>query len=158
MIEKSIGLEGFAEYNRLAEAICFLEDTDNVEFFDFICGKDDLSGVVPVDKNIIFTIFSVYHHIEGRDKFLRELKEIAPDVTLFEMPVQKECYGGKTWEEEIAYIKSETDIKYAYFLGLTKDYNRPLVLLTKEKKISIWNRRKLNKLEEFLRNVKIREI
>lgn len=47
------------------------------------------------------------------------------------MPVQPECYNGHSWEEEVSLIKNKLGFEEELLLGYSRDYNRPLVLLTK---------------------------
>ena len=48
------------------------------------------------------------------------------------MPVQKECYGGHSWEEEIVLIKEKLHFADDCYLANSNDYQRPLILLSKD--------------------------
>ena len=140
---RSIGLEGFHKFNVLAEALAFIEDCKNVEYKDFLCGEDDLRSL-GINNNCFMTVCSVWHHIQKKDVFMQQLKKMNLKYILFEMPFQKECYEGRTWEDEIEIIKEKLGFADECYLAVSADYNRPLVLISKEKMDESF-RRKLEK-------------
>lgn len=129
---RTIGLEGFHKFNVLAKALAFIEDCKNIEYRDFLCGEDDVFSL-GINNNCFMSICSVWHHIQKKEEFIRQLKMINLKYILFEMPVQKECYGGCTWEEEIADIKEKLGFVDECYLAASVDYNRPLILISKDK-------------------------
>ena len=128
---RTIGLEGFHGFNVLAKALAFLEDCENSSYVDFLCGDDDLQAL-GIGGDCFMTICSVWHHIQNKDAFVKQLRELNPRFILFEMPIQKECYGGRTWEEEIAAIKEKLGFSDECFLANSNDYKRPLLLLSRD--------------------------
>lgn len=128
---KCVGLEGFSEFNVLARALSFLDGCYNIEFYDFVCGEDNLIEL-NIDTPCIFTVFSVWHHIINKDVFLSQVKSMDTRYMIFEMAVQSECYGGKTWEEELKYITEKVNFKYCEVIGESKDYKRPIIVLAKK--------------------------
>lgn len=129
---RSIGLEGFHKFNVLADALAFIEDCKNVEYKDFLCGEDDLRSL-EISNNCFMTVCSVWHHIQEKDVFIQQLKGLNLKYILFEMPFQKECYEGRTWEDEVKIIKEKLGFADECYLAVSADYNRPLVLISKEK-------------------------
>ena len=127
---RGIGLEGFHKFNVLAKALTIIEDCDNVEYYDFLCGQDSFDNL-NLTNNCFMTICSVWHHIQDKKTLLLQLKKIDVKYILLEMPVQEECYEGHTWEVEIQSIKETLDFKGEVLLGYSHDYHRPLVLLSK---------------------------
>ncbi|MBP5460931.1 MAG: phosphotransferase [Lachnospiraceae bacterium] len=130
---RCIGLEGFHAFNVLAKALAFLEDCKNTEYYDFLCGEDDLSAL-KIEGCTFWSICSVWHHIQKREAFLSQLKALDIQYIFMEMPVQQECYDGHSWEEEVQKIKGQLGFAGSILLGFSKDYQRPLVLLMKGRK------------------------
>lgn len=127
---RTIGLEGFHGFNVLAKALAFLEDCRNSSYVDFLCGDDDLQAL-GIGGDCFMTICSVWHHIQNKEAFLDQLRELNPRFIFFEMPIQKECYDGRTWEKEIAVIKEKLGFSGECFLANSNDYKRPLILLSR---------------------------
>lgn len=140
---RAIGLEGFHKFNVLAKALAFIEDCPNIEYRDFLCGEDNMLSL-GINNNCFMSICSVWHHIQKKEDFIKQLKELNLKYILFEMPIQKECYGGHSWEEEIALIKKMLHFDDDCYLANSHDYQRPLILLSKNK-ISDPLRNKLQK-------------
>ena len=124
-----IGLEGTHNYNELAKGVSFLEKIDNVEYSDFVCGKDSMKKL-EINGTCMVTIYSVWHHIVEKEKFLDELKTLDIKGIMLEMPTQYELYKGGSWQSEIQFIKEYLGFKGEYFIAFSKDYNRPIVLVT----------------------------
>ena len=129
---RTIGLEGFHKFNVLAKALAFIEDCKNIEYKDFLCGEDDMLSL-GINNNCFMSICSVWHHIQKKEEFIKQLKELNLKYILFEMPVQKECYDGHSWEDEIALIKERLHFVDYCYLANSNDYQRPLILLSKDK-------------------------
>lgn len=129
---RGIGLEGFRKFNILARALAMMEGCDNVEYYDFLCGKDDLADL-NITNHCFMSICSVWHHIQDKAIFLNQMKKTDIKYVLLEMPVQEECYEGRTWEEEVQRIKMSLGFESKVVLGNSHDYHRPLVLLSKSK-------------------------
>jgi len=127
---RCIGLEGFSEFNILAKALSFLENCHNIEFYNFVCGQDNLTEL-NIDVPCIFSVFSVWHHIINKEAFLNQVKSMDTKYMIFEMAIQPECYEGKTWEEELKYIAKTVGFKHHEVIGHSKDYKRPIILLAK---------------------------
>ena len=128
---RCIGLEGFHKFNVLANALAIIEDCTNVEYFDFLCGQDDF-GALNINTRCFMTICSVWHHIQNKASFIEQIKKMDIKYILLEMPVQEECYEGRTWEEEVQGIKEDLGFLGEVVLGSSRDYHRPLVLIAKE--------------------------
>lgn len=148
---RCIGLEGFHEFNVLAKTIAFLEDKDDIEFYDFLCGKDSLEHL-NIEKNSFMSICSVYHHIIDKEVFLRQIKLENIDYILFELAVQPECYSGKSWRDELAYIMESLQFSANMLLGYSKDYHRPLVLISRNKLESKTAKKIKIECEKYLSN------
>ncbi len=131
---RCIGLEGFHKFNILANALAFLEDCKSVEYYDFICGEDDLNSL-KIDNKCFMSICSVWHHIQNKDALIKQIKESRIDYILFELPVQEECYGGHSWSEEINKIMLSLEFEDEVIMGESHDYHRPLILLSKKSMI-----------------------
>ena len=127
---RCIGLEGFHKFNILANALAFLEDCKSVEYYDFICGEDDLNSL-KIDNKCFMSMCSVWHHIQNKNALIKQIKESRVEYILFELPVQEECYGGHSWNEEINKIMLSLEFKDIVIIGKSHDYHRPLVLLSK---------------------------
>ena len=134
-IRRTIGIEAFSSYVELAKAQAFFNHADKAEFLCAECGQVSLSELIrePVD---IITIYSVYHHIKNKTTFLKDLIELSPRLVLFELAVQPECYEGHTWQEVIHDIQKILGMPIIELLGASSDYGRPIVLLSKEPRIS----------------------
>jgi len=128
---KSIGLEGFHKFNVLAKALAFLDDCKNIEYYDFLCGEDDLK-TLSLDKPCFISICSVWHHIQQKQAFLEQLKNFDIAYIFLEMAVQEECYESRSWEKEIENIKMALSLSEATLIGYSSDYNRPMVLISKK--------------------------
>lgn len=128
---RCIGLEGFHNFNILADALAIIEDCDNVEYYDFICGQDDMD-CLNITNHCFMTICSVWHHIQEKASFIEQINKLDVKHILLEMPVQEECYEGRTWEAEVQRIKEVLGFRGEIVLGNSNDYQRPLVLLSKE--------------------------
>lgn len=127
---RCIGLEGFHKFNILADALAIIEDCENIEYYDFLCGQDDIAEL-SIKNHCFMTICSVWHHIQDKLSFVEQMKKTDIKYILLEMPVQEECYDGRTWEEEVQKIKDALDFKGEIVLGNSHDYQRPLILLSK---------------------------
>lgn len=152
---KCIGLEGFDRFNTLARALAFLEDCKNNYYYNFICGENDLLDL-NLSNNCFFTIFSVWHHIIKKDVFLEQLKNANTNFILFEMAVQEECYNGHSWENEIDIIMSKLGFQDKVLLLQSVDYNRPIILISKEV-LNINTKNRINKIVKKLTSISIDE-
>lgn len=126
-----IGLEGFSKFNILARSLAFLDDCKNTEYYDFLCGEDDLDRL-NINTPCFITICSVWHHIQNKEAFLNQLKKLDIAYILFELAVQEECYG-HSWEEELCWIQNTLGFQGQLILGHSADYDRPIVLIAKER-------------------------
>lgn len=143
---RCIGLEGFHEFNILAKSVSYLEDCTQIEFYDFLCGEDSLKKL-GITNEALMTVCSVYHHITHKDVFIEQIKDENIQFILFEMAVQEECYGGKTWEEELDRVMKETAFEQKLLIGYSADYNRPMVLLSKKRMPEKQERQLLRRLK-----------
>lgn len=128
---RCIGLEGFHNFNVLAKGIAFLDNITNTEYYDFLCGEDDLDKLC-IQEPVVLSMCSVWHHIKRKDVFLAQLKKLNIQSIFIEMATQEGLYGNYTWEEEIDCIMNALDLKGKILLGYTDDYNRPILILSKE--------------------------
>ena len=131
-IKKSIGVEAYGKYVDVASVLAFLSDTANVEFFCAECGNDSLSELLRDEQIDLVTIYSVYHHIKNKPRFLEDLKRLNPAYIMFEMAVQEECYEGRSWQDEMALVCRELGMPHTKVLGCSEDYRRPVVLISKQ--------------------------
>jgi len=131
-VKKSIGVEAYTRYVQLARILAFLSESSNVEFIEAECGKDSLVELLAGEDIDLVTIYSTYHHIENKQAFIKDLLGLNPSCVLFEMPVQRQCYDGRSWEEEISLIARQMDMPYRYLLSHSEDYKRPIVLISKK--------------------------
>lgn len=145
---RCIGLEGFPKFNILARGLAFLEDCQNVEYYDFLCGEDDLS-VLKLDAKCFITICSVWHHIQKKEVFLEQLRKMDIAYILFELAVQEECYGGHSWQTELNSIKEKLGFEGQIEVGHSLDYDRPLILISKE----IFSEDKVREINAVLKSV-----
>jgi GT2 family glycosyltransferase/tRNA A-37 threonylcarbamoyl transferase component Bud32 len=130
-VRKSIGVEAYDKYVDLSIVLAFLSGTGNAEFFCAECGKDSLADLLREERVDLVTIYSVYHHIKDKTRFLRDLKRLNPACIMFEWAVQEECYAGKTWQDEMALVCRELGMPHTQLLGESEDYRRPVVLLSR---------------------------
>lgn len=143
---RSIGLEGYGKFNILARSLAFLEDCNNIEYYDFICGEDKLNSLNIVG-NCFVTICSVWHHIQNKNVFLEELRTLNIDYIFMELAVQEECYNGQSWQNELDSICDKLGFEKWDILGYSSDYNRPLILLQQKATCSriIWKMKRITK-------------
>ncbi len=130
-VKKSIGVEGYEKYVDLARILAFLSDCSKARFVRTECGRESLSGLLGEEDIDLVTVYSVYHHIVNKKAFIEDLALLEPSCVIFEMATQKECYGGKSWQEEIRLICRQMKMPYHYVLTQSADYNRPVVLLSR---------------------------
>lgn len=142
---QSIGLEGTHNFNVLAEGIAFLEDVENVRYYDFICGEDSLKLLNIKGRNVV-SICSVWHHIVNKDLFLEEIKGLDIAAVILEFAIQPELYKDWNWRSELERIKKTLGFNGEYFIAYSSDYERPMVVITKEKE----NEKKLNALNAII--------
>jgi GT2 family glycosyltransferase len=128
---RSIGLEAYDKYVELAKALAFLSKVDNAEFHCAVGGEDSLSerlAGTPID---FVTIYSVYHHIRNKERFLADLLALKPSYVMLEMASQPECYEGRPWESEVELISRALAMPYGEVIGHSADYARPIVVLSR---------------------------
>jgi hypothetical protein len=90
-------------------------------------GTDPLPAK-PVD---VMLLFSVYHHIRDKDAFLRDLARNRPRAIIGEMAVQERYYKQRgNLPKELEYIVRTLGYKTLQIVGMTKDYERPIVLIS----------------------------
>lgn len=130
-VKRCVGLEGFYKFNILARGLAFLENIENVEYIDFYCGSDSLLDV-GIEEGSVFSVCSVWHHITNKMYFLDEIKVLRPKLLIFELATQDGIYNGKSWKKELEDIKKHLNYNASTILTKSKDYNRPIILVTKE--------------------------
>lgn len=126
---KCYGLEGTHNFNVLARGIAFLENAKNTEYKDFLCGDDDLKQLHIQGKSII-TMCSVWHHIVNKDVFLQQIKKIEVSAVFLELATQDDLYPAGNWRKELRRIKEILGFRGEYFLTKSRDYDRPIVVIT----------------------------
>jgi SAM-dependent methyltransferase len=127
----STGIEASADYVALARALAFVCGADRVRFVCSVAGVDDLGAAI--DKVDLITLLSVYHHVADPDKLLAQIRDLRAPYLLAEFATQERYYpvrGGL--EGELRHIQDMTGYRHRTSLGLTRDYRRPLVLLSQE--------------------------
>jgi tRNA A-37 threonylcarbamoyl transferase component Bud32 len=130
-VDSSLGLEAFDRYVEIANILEFLYDIQRTRFAVFVCGKDSIGN--ELKRADLVTMFSVYHHIAGKDAFLGELKELGAKYLLAEFAVQDRYYpqrGGLL--HELDHIQSAAGYTKRYQLALSQDYQRPIILFTNQ--------------------------
>jgi tetratricopeptide (TPR) repeat protein/predicted Ser/Thr protein kinase len=128
-VRRSIGIEAYDKYVDLSNVLAFLDDSPKVEFFCAECGKDSLYEILQGRRVEFITMYSVYHHITNREQFLKDLARLNPLYVMIEAAVQEECYG-RDWKDEVIYICTQLSMRHAYVIEFSKDYQRPIVLLS----------------------------
>lgn len=128
-VRRTVGVEAFSNYVDLANVQAFFHNVDKASFFCAECGEASLADLVCESVDII-TIYSVYHHIRNKHKFLEDLIRLSPKVVLLELATQPECYDGRSWQEALAEIKQILGLPFVELLGSSADYRRPIVLLS----------------------------
>lgn len=130
-VRRSIGVEAYDKYVELAKTLAFLAGVANVAFHCAVAGEDALAARLAGDSVDLVTIYSVYHHIRNKERFLADLTALAPAYVMLEMASQPECYDGRTWEAEVELISRGLGMPFGQVLGRSADYARPIVLLSK---------------------------
>ena len=130
-VRRSVGVEAFERYVALGRCLAFLDEVeDKVELYAAECGNDLISSLVEPGSIDCVTIYSVYHHIHDKQTFLSDLRRLAPRHILFEMPVQPECYEGRSWQEELDRIREALGYGPWTQVAVSEDYQRPVVLMS----------------------------
>ena len=135
-VARSFGVEAFGRYVELARVLAFIEGNANVQYFCAECGKDSLTDLLAGQKIDCVTIYSVYHHIRNKAAFLEDLRRLDPEIILLEMPVQPECYDGRTWQEEMDRICACLGRHKWELMALSTDYQRPILRVSKASVLS----------------------
>ena len=144
---RCVGLEGYSKFNILARGLAFLENCSNIDYYDFLCGEDNIDSIGLCTECFI-TVCSVWHHIQHKEEFLRQLCDIKVRYILFELAFQKECYNGRSWKEEIGVIKEKLGFNGEIVIGRSRDYKRPLVLIAKD----VFSSEEISKIQELSSN------
>ncbi|MBI3769877.1 MAG: glycosyltransferase [Deltaproteobacteria bacterium] len=130
-VRRSIGVEAFDKYVELSKALAFLAGIEKVAFHCAVCGEDSLAARLAGEHVDFVTIYSMYHHIRNKERFLADLAALAPTYVMLEMASQPECYDGRSWQAEIEGISRGLGMPFGQVLGQSADYQRPIVLLSK---------------------------
>lgn len=130
-VKRSIGVEAYDKYVELAKVLAFLSKVDNAEFHCAVGGDDSLPERLGGRTVDLVTIYSVYHHIRNKERFLADLVALKPAYVMLEMASQPECYEGRTWESELERIARGLAMPYGQVLGQSADYQRPIVVLSR---------------------------
>ena len=129
---RSIGVEAYDKYVELSKALAFVAGVENVEFHCAVGGEDSLAERLSGAHVDLVTIYSMYHHIRNKQRFLADLATLAPAYVMLEMASQPECYEGRSWQSEVEIIRRELGMPFAEVLGQSADYQRPIVLLARQ--------------------------
>ncbi len=130
-VRRSIGVEAYDKYVELAKVLAFLAKVPNAEFHCVVGGEESLAerlAGTPID---LVTIYSVYHHIRNKERFLADLVALKPAYVMLEMASQPECYEGRSWESEVERINRGLAMPYGELIGRSADYARPIVVLSR---------------------------
>ncbi|MCC6764889.1 MAG: glycosyltransferase [Deltaproteobacteria bacterium] len=130
-VARSIGVEAHDTYVELARVLAFLSKVENAEFHCAVGGEDSLVERLAGRRVDLVTIYSVYHHIRNKERFLADLAALGPSYVMLEMASQPECYEGRTWESEVERIARALLMPYGEVLGQSDDYARPIVVLSR---------------------------
>ena len=130
-VKRIVGIEADQEYVTASRAIAFLKNLDQIEFHRAICGEDPLHKIIGnVD---IVTMFSVYHHVRNKDRFIDDLKKTGVKYLIAEFATQDRYYPERgDLEKEMAHIKKEIGFNHLRIISKSKDYNRPIVIFSNE--------------------------
>jgi glycosyltransferase involved in cell wall biosynthesis/predicted Ser/Thr protein kinase len=131
-VRRSFGVEAYDKYVELSQALGFLAGVDDAVFHCVVGGEDSLAERLAGESIDLVTIYSVYHHIRNKERFLADLAALAPGYVMLEMASQPECYEGRTWESEVERIAAGLGMPFGQALGRSGDYARPIVLLSRE--------------------------
>ena len=131
-VRRSIGVEAYDKYVALSQVLAFLAGVDNAVFHCVVGGEDSLAERLAGESVDLVTIYSVYHHIRNKERFLADLAALAPAYVMLEMASQPECYEGRSWESEVERIAAGLGMPFGQVLGTSGDYARPIVLLARE--------------------------
>ncbi|HEY2387433.1 MAG TPA: glycosyltransferase [Candidatus Binatia bacterium] len=131
-VRRSIGVEAYDKYVELSKALAFVAGVENVAFHCAVGGEDSLAERLRGERVDLVTIYSMYHHIRDKQRFLADLATLAPSYVMLEMASQPECYEGRSWQSEVEVIRRELGMPFAEVLGQSADYQRPIVLLAKQ--------------------------
>src|SRR6185369_4620594 len=123
-VRRSIGVEAYDKYVELARALAFLAGVDNVAFHCAVAGEDSIGGRLGGEPVDLVTIYSVYHHIREKERFLADLAALGPAYVLLEMASQPECYEGRSWETAVEAIARGVGMPFAQVIGQSADYQR----------------------------------
>lgn len=127
----AVGVEAFDAYVRCARVLRFLFDAPRARFEQRVCGDQSLSGLL--DRPDLVTMFSIYHHVQNRERLLRDLDAIGTQLLLAEFATQERYYerrGGL--EAELTYLQREAGLPHRFLVGQTADYQRPMILFSRE--------------------------
>jgi GT2 family glycosyltransferase len=131
-VRRSIGVEAYDKYVQLSKALAFVAGVENAAFHCAVGGEDSIVDRLHGEHVDLVTIYSMYHHIRNKPRFLADLATLAPSYVMLEMASQPECYEGRSWQSEVEVIRRELDMPFAEVLGQSADYQRPIVLLAKQ--------------------------
>ncbi len=131
-VERSTGVEAYADYVNVAQALAFIFWRPKARFLNAICGEVDLAGLAgPADA---ITMLSVYHHIPNKKRFLDSIKSIGATFFLGEFATQERYYPERgSVAAELEYIQKRTGYGTKQVLATTPDYGRPVVLFSHRK-------------------------
>jgi len=130
-VRRSIGVEAYDKYVELAKVLAFLAKVDNADFHCAIGGEDSLAERLAGQQVDLVTIYSVYHHIRNKERFLADLLALKPSYVMLEMASQPECYEGRSWESEVERISQGLAMPYGEVIARSADYARPIVVLSR---------------------------
>ncbi|MEO7433997.1 MAG: glycosyltransferase, partial [Candidatus Binatia bacterium] len=130
-VRRSIGVEAYDKYVELAKVLAFLAKVDNADFHCAIGGEDSLAERLAGQHVDLVTIYSVYHHIRNKERFLADLLALKPSYVMLEMASQPECYEGRSWESEVERISQGLAMPYGEVIARSADYARPIVVLSR---------------------------
>ncbi|MCC6850398.1 MAG: glycosyltransferase [Deltaproteobacteria bacterium] len=130
-VARSIGVEAYDRYVELAKVLAFLSRAEHAEFHCAVAGEDSLVERLGGRRVDLVTIYSVYHHIRNKERFLADLAALGPSYVMLEMASQPECYEGRSWESELERIARGLAMPYGEVLGQSADYARPIVVLSR---------------------------
>ena len=132
-VRLSVGVEAYQPYVDLSRILAFLGNAPKAQFLCAECGKDSLSDLLAGQTIDLVTMYSVHHHIANKAAFLADIRRLNPAHVILEMAVQSECYGGRTWQEEVVEICRALEMPDWEILEYSQDYSRPIVLVSRRK-------------------------
>jgi len=128
-VHRSAGVEASEDYVHAAESLAFVYDQEKTQFLRLICGKDVLAE--RFRDVTVATMFSVYHHIADKDRFLADLGDLGLKYLIAEFATEDRYYPERgCLQAEIRHIQERLGFAFSSTVGVSKDYDRPILVFS----------------------------